>query len=74
MGLAEHGYAPKIFAHCNERLGTPVNVILLSYIVIIVLGRLSINRIINMQNFCLCMKLLFEYPSYLKLRYKNDHS
>ena len=74
MGMAQHGYAPKIFAHRNKRLGTPVNAILLSYIVIIALGSLSIDRIMNMQNFCLCMKLIFEYASYLKLRYQNDHS
>ena len=46
MGLARHGHAPKIFAHRNERLGTPVNAILFAYTIVIVFGSLGISQLV----------------------------
>jgi amino acid transporter len=67
MGMAEHGYLPKIFA-TRSRHGTPTYGILLCTLVIICMTVASLDKLIEMLNFNHAISLLLEYLSFLKLR------
>jgi amino acid transporter len=70
MGMAERGHLPKVFA-TRSRHGTPTYGILLGCSVIVLLGAMNVDRLIEMLNFNYAISLLMEYAAFIRLRIKR---
>ena len=73
MGMAEHGFLPKVFA-TRSRHGTPTYGIIIGVAVIIAMGTFNLDRLIEMLNFNYSIALLIEYAAFIKLRISKPDS
>jgi amino acid transporter len=70
LGMAECGLAPRIFARRHPRYGTPVNAVLLSLAIILLLVFLEFDAILTVDNFFSCASTFLEVLAYARLRSK----
>lgn len=72
LGMAERGYLPKVFAH-RSRHGTPTGGIVLGGAILVLMGLLNVEALIEMLNFLYCVSLLMEYCAFLTLRIRRPN-
>lgn len=69
LGMSEAGLAPKIFSKRHATLGTPINAILLQFVIIGVLVGLDFDAIMCVDNFFSAAASALEFAAALKLRH-----
>eukprot|EP00934_Nitzschia_sp_Nitz4_P006008 Nitzschia sp. Nitz4//scaffold10_size219509//211459//212942//NITZ4_001467-RA/size219509-processed-gene-0.105-mRNA-1//1//CDS//3329533037//5998//frame0 len=67
MGMAERGFLPSFFAVRSSR-GTPTFGIILGVAVIVAMGSIELEGLIEMLNFNYATALLLEFAAFIKLR------
>jgi len=71
--MAEMGLAPKIFARRCTLTDTPLNCILLQFVIIGLLVSLDFNQILCIDNFFSASAATLEFCACIKLRYSQPH-
>ena len=71
VGMAEMGLAPKLFATRNRFTGTPINCILLQFVIIGALVSLDFQQIMCVDNFFSAAAAALEFCACIKLRYSQ---
>ena len=71
LGMAEQGMMPKFLAKRHPTFDTPVNAVLLSYVLIAGLCYFDFMDNLSINNFFSCFSCLLEIFAFIKLRFYN---